>query len=842
MILMQKRQLSIFPTGYAIVLLMLSLAIWNPSIPLGPGAIDLLLLLDESDSITPAGNDTVWQLFLQQSRELPAGSRISLMRFADRASLEIPWSSNHGLEFEKLARSEHPPRHRFLDQGATDIRSALRSAIQYTSPDRHTALIISSDGIDNVTAADTAFLTSIENSNIKPDIKPNKNPNLSIYYLKSADEQHQAALKIESINLPSISIPGQSLPLSIAVESVSGGRGTIEISLNSRMTNKQSLLLQPGERQVLYLTLPGSQTGAQDLVFLLRDEYGNIIDQHRRVVASRNGKQLLYIGHQSFSSQASSLPQEGWEITRLQAHDLPADETFFSGFDIVVIDDIEAGLINAEVTKNLIRAVELSATGLIVLGGPHSFGSGGYRHSELETMLPVTAEASRPLPGAAFLFLLDKSGSMEAANTSFSRLADALRAVSESAKSLRPGDESALLVFDREVEILLPLKNRPDPKTALDQTWQLQPSGGTRLAPALEQAIKLLTNSEAKQRFLILVSDGFVDGENIPPLQVALREAGIQLIALAIGNNADLSTLHKLAAGNGGQVLQVNDTAQLPRFMRQQLETRQQSWNQTPVTPHTSHQLPFFDEQNNSWLQLHGHQITRGKSSARVYVSTDKGDPLLAIGQYGTGKVAALPGGILETVSGENFLNGLLVWMNSRQFNPNLKISHRYLSGQLSLLVDAVDTDNRWLSSTATGVILTGPGGFTHSQPLEAVAPGRFIAVLPAPAVGTYSAKIKIGDEQALYTTYLADDREYRHNTSIKTHWLEQSLSSGDIRSWTDNSFKNLLDSSSGRWATRPLWLLLALASYLGLIAIERSSGFHVLISSLYSLKSRRKS
>jgi len=843
MSLRQKWRLSIFPAGYALVLLMLSLAIWNPSIPLGPGPVDLMLLLDESDSITPARNDTVWQSFLQQSRRLPAGSRISLMRFADRASLEIPWISIHGPEFEKLARSEHPPRHRFLDQGATDIMSALRSAIRYTSPDRHTALLISSDGHDNVTAAESAFLASIKTSNTKPDIiKSNKNPNLSIYYLKSTDEQHQAALKIESINLPSISIPGQSLPLSIAVESVSGGRGTIEVSLNKRIVDKQSLVLQPGETQVLTLHLLSSSAGVQNLAFLLRDEHGNIIDQHNRVLASRNGRQLLYIGHQSFNSQARFLQLKGWQIVQLQAQDLPSDETFFSGFDIVLIDDLEAGLFNAEVTKNLIHAVELSATGLIVLGGPHSFGSGGYRHSELEAILPVTAEASRPLPGAAFLFLLDKSGSMEAASRSLSRLANALRAVSESAKSLRPGDESALLVFDREVDILLPLKNHPDPKAVLNQPWQLQPSGGTRLAPALEQAIKLLTNSEAKQRFLILVSDGFVDGENIPPLQIALREANIQLIALAIGNNADLSTLHKLAASSGGLVLQVNDTAQLPRFMRQQLETRQQSWNKTQVTPHTSHQLPFIGEQNSSWIQLHGHQITRSKSSARVYVATDEGDPLLAVGHYGTGKVAALPGGILETVSGENALNGLLTWMNSRQINPNLKISHRYLSGQLSLLVDAVDTDNRWLSTTTTELILTSPGGFTHSQPLEAVAPGRFEAVLPAPAVGAYSAKIKIGDEQALYTAYLADDREYRQSTNISAHWLKQSLSSGDIQHWTETSLQNLMDSSSGHWETRPLWLLLALISYLALIAIERSRGFHVLISSLCSLKFRKKS
>jgi hypothetical protein len=78
---------------YAATLLWLALAAWNPVLPAANQAIDLMLLLDESASIERAQNDELWASFLRQAQSLPAGSRIGLMRFADRAVVEVPWTA-----------------------------------------------------------------------------------------------------------------------------------------------------------------------------------------------------------------------------------------------------------------------------------------------------------------------------------------------------------------------------------------------------------------------------------------------------------------------------------------------------------------------------------------------------------------------------------------------------------------------------------------------------------------------------------------------------------------------------------------------------------------------------
>jgi len=453
-----QHQLALLTT-YAAIALMLLLAIWNPSINYGKGSVDLLLLMDESDSIKPHNNDEIWTSFIQQSRSLNGDNRISLMRFADRARVAISWISTAKTEFKKLSLNTSPPRHEFIGKGASDINLAIQSAVQHSSPNRHTAIILSSDGIDNINPAQKVFpLTQ-------------HNPNISFFHLNPELSKAPVAFKIESINLPENISPGDALELSLSIESYSENQGTVEIFINDSRSYQQFIKMTSGQRKVLSVNLPVDQSTALTLKFLLRDKQGKIIDHQHRMVDIRNQRQLLYIDNRSDNLQQQFLQLAGWKTVRIKPQEIPYDRAFFDTFNIVLMDDIKATAINPEIISNLSRAIQQSGTGLIVLGGPDSFGSGGYRYSQLEQLLPVTSESSRPIPSAAFVFLLDKSGSMESSSRNNSKLADALNAVAESAKSLRTNDESALLAFDRNVTVLLPLKHRKNTLTALSKPY-----------------------------------------------------------------------------------------------------------------------------------------------------------------------------------------------------------------------------------------------------------------------------------------------------------------------------------------------------------------------------------
>ena len=813
--LKQKPRLTLIPVLYAVILLLLTLAAWNPTLPGASGAIDLILVMDESASIARDHNDRLWTSFLRHGKSLPASSRVSLIRFADRTGLEIPWTAIEHADFAKLSQHQQPPRQLYLDRGASDIRSAIDAALQQVSPNRRSLILVSSDGKDTADAQSSAQPVFARGSGV------------SFFHVRPNQDLPPAGVEIDSIDMPSRVAAGRSLPVSIAIRSAREGEASLEVIHNRKTAIKQGLTLLPGALSVLNYQLTIDQPGTQTLEFLLHDAGQNIIDKRERVVDVASGGRLLYVGNvlaDATSALALALPQ-GWQSIGLQPGQLGHGELFFNQYDVVLIDDLEASSINPVITRNLETSVQQSATGLIVIGGPHSFGSGGYRHSQLEKMLPVSAESSRKLPASAFLFLVDKSGSMDTSNNRQSRLADAFSAVLESAKSIRAGDESALLAFDRDVQILLPLQARTDLKAELDRPWAIQPSGGTRLAPALSEATTLLASSDSEQRFLILVTDGIVKLENIEQLVSALRQAGIRLIALATGDDANLASLRQLAHGSGGQVLQITDSAELPRFMRQQLEMSQYSWSDIPVTPQTILHPPFIDEDIRDWKSLQGHQITRAKPVARIYLASPQGDPLLALGHYGAGRVAALPGGILETGSGDRISQALIGWMNNRRQNPDLQLSHRYASARLTLVVDAIAADNSWQSTTPARVILTNPAGIGQQQSLEMEAPGRFSAVMEAPGTGVYKADIIIGDQQARFSLYLENDAE-RIQQSVAP-WFQKALDSGVIKPWTETAFTDALSSSRTGVETGPWWLLLALLTFVGLMAMEYCSAFY---------------
>ena len=805
--LAKQQPYTILP-AYALVLIMLLLALWNIKTPLDTGTLDLLLLLDESNSIPEQHNDKIWQNFLKQSHSLPGNSRISLIRFADRAATEIPWTDSRQLLLEKY---QQLPRHRFVDKGASAINSALKYAINTTSTKRNTAIILATDGIDTESDKQAVFPFT------------NKNPLLSLYYLAADNQYNNYPFYIESINIPPAITADHSLAISIAIKANKETQGSLQIIINNKPVAYYNLHLQPEELRVIYNKHFSDKAYRQTIEIIARDQQGNKIARKKQIITYQNSKNLLYISQNSIPEQIQQLKNNGWQIIHKKTHELLTDKAQFNTMDIIILDNIQASEISPYITKNMLTAVHKNGTGLIVLGGPDSFGSGGYRHSDLEQALPVISEAARPLPAAAFVFLVDKSGSMDTLNNNNSRLADAFRAVTETAKSLRPGDETALIVFDKSVEVLLPLKKRADNTSALDQRWQLKASGGTRLAPALTQAVKVLEKSQAEQRFLILVTDGFVDADKISTLTAMLKQSSIQIIALAIGHNADISSLKKLIGTNNGRLLKVNQSAQLPYLMRTQIEARQSSWQSHSTIPQSTQTAPFLStqsgKQSNIWQFIHGYQLSRAKSSARIYAATEKGDPLLAIHHYGSGRSAALPGGILKTKSGEPLLAQLILWLNSHQQDPTLNIKHYYQQKKIALTIDTTDTDNHWLDTTAAEIVITYPDGMSHSQSLIADAPGRLTTIIEAPMSGFYTATITITAQQTNYNIYRSNNQETSYHT-IPT-WFNHALINKKFNHWQQSSIKELLASSSTYSTNRVIYLLLSLFVFFTLIILQ---------------------
>lgn len=93
---------------------------------------------------------------------------------------------------------------------------------------------------------------------------------------------------------------------------------------------------------------------------------------------------------------------------------LPADLQGLAAYDAIVLSDVAATHFSGAQLDTLAAWVRDLGGGLVMLGGSDSFGAGGYWHTPVEEILPVSMEVKDRsyLPSVGLVLLIDKSGSM----------------------------------------------------------------------------------------------------------------------------------------------------------------------------------------------------------------------------------------------------------------------------------------------------------------------------------------------------------------------------------------------------------------------------------------------
>jgi len=475
----------------------------------------------------------------------------------------------------------------------------------------------------------------------------------------------------------------------------------------------------------------------------------------RSMIAIDGPKPILIVSPDGESSPlAHSLLGSGRKVHLVAPERLAGDDRILSDAGVVMLDDIAIGDAPEVAWAALAESVETGSTGLIVLGGPRSFGASGYRGSRLEAVLPVTAEPRGPVPRAAVLFLVDKSGSMEQDHRGVSRIAHARRAVRVTADSLGNADVAGLMWFDRGPGDAISLRPKTAFLSAFDDVWTVAPSGGTTLVPGFRAALDRLSKTDADQRLLVLVTDGITPpGEDITPLRRDLADTGVSLIALVVGENRQVSGLQALAATNDGVFLRIDDVARLPSLMRTEVGARRSAWRSGPVVPREAASLPFLGPVGD-WPTLGGYAVTTLRPAAREFLRSGDGDPLLAEHHVGLARVVALPGGLggwarnwVPWREWGRFIGGLVAWTETAIRSPYADVAATDRPDGIAFRVDAVDTSYAWDSAASVTATVADPLGDARTIQLDLTAPGRFEGVAVATQPGRYTWTTRVGNQ-----------------------------------------------------------------------------------------------
>jgi Ca-activated chloride channel family protein len=164
---------------------------------------------------------------------------------------------------------------------------------------------------------------------------------------------------------------------------------------------------------------------------------------------------------------------------------------------------------------------------------------------------------------AAWIVAVDLSPSMDATDVPPSRIARARYAVDEllsEAHDARVG----LVAFAGDAYTVAPLtsdvatiRNLADPLAP-----SLMPESGNRLAPALEDAARLLKAAPGTDRQIIVLTDGFTDPARALLTARRLRGQGIAVNIVGVGTSAGAPEPN----GNGGFVRNAQGQVQLTRL------------------------------------------------------------------------------------------------------------------------------------------------------------------------------------------------------------------------------------------------------------------------------------
>jgi Ca-activated chloride channel family protein len=187
---------------------------------------------------------------------------------------------------------------------------------------------------------------------------------------------------------------------------------------------------------------------------------------------------------------------------------------------------------------------------------------------------PITHDVS----ARDLVLAVDISGSMDQQDfrtpdgTTIRRL-DGVKRVLGDFIARRKGDRVALILFGSKAYLQVPFtQDLATARMLLDQTEVGMAGEQTVIGDSIGLAIKTFENSKAKQKLVILFTDGNDTASRMPPEHAAdiARQNGITVYTVGFGdpaatgeNRVDLQSLQQIASATDGRFFRAEDGAQL---------------------------------------------------------------------------------------------------------------------------------------------------------------------------------------------------------------------------------------------------------------------------------------
>ncbi len=722
-----------------LLLLCLIFALAGLSIASTSEQLSVLYLLDISDSISQSQQEEALTFIEQDIASKPPDDLAGLIVFGGNALVEIPLSNAPNIDGIRSI----PPT------GQTDIGEALILAQALFPSNTAKRIVLFSDGIN--TQGDVAEAVRIASTN-----------GIDILTLPLAAGT-PSDVAITELDLPTQLFEGERFELAFKLFASANAPATIRLLSGGEVISEETLQLDAGE-SAYTLPLVANQAGLQEFSIQVESQIDSVVQNNQLsgitfvsgppkiLIAAVPAGRPLPNGEprpDEVTPLLNALESGGFDYEITQPELIPPDPAQLAQYSSIVLVNVPGRSLNPAQMRSLQSYVRDLGGGLVAIGGPTSFGLGGYYRTPLEETLPVNMRNDDEVRRSTLtlIFVIDRSGSMSDSAGGPTKLALAREAVIRSVELLLPKDNVGVVAFDDAAEWVVPIQEVEDGATISETVSKLQDGGGTDILIGLQTAADQLVADDAQVRHIILLTDGGADETGLAELASSLNQAhNITLTSIGVGSDA-APFLQSLADVGGGRYHFVADPQSIPSIFTEETTLATQSYlvdeRFTPLLGNASPILSGI----TSLPPLNGYITTSPKDAATTALLTHYGDPLLAHWQYGLGRAAAFTSdasggwaGSWVRWSGFAQLWGQVVSYVTPPPTPsNVTLNVETTKGTTTLSVDARDEAGNALNGMDVVVNVVAQGNEVTQVELAQVGAGLYQAKLDALPAGAYA-------------------------------------------------------------------------------------------------------
>ncbi|MFI4897291.1 MAG: VWA domain-containing protein [Phycisphaerales bacterium JB059] len=794
---------------------------------------------------------------VDESRSIPSVRRAGIDRYIETAAqTQIRPDDRLGVvtaaEEAYVQALPSPLVNRMTRQyiGATDgtnLGEATRLALAVAPEDAANRVVLISDG-NETTGSLLAAAEAAKALGVSIDVLP-----VSYDYAQE--------VVVESLIAPATARGGETISLRVVVFAMSPAVGRLTITENGEPVDLDPdsdslgvvVELDQG-RNVLSVPVAPRRPGPQTYEAIF-EPIGGLVAEGDEVrvagaadtlVENNRAMGVTFVGSEGYVLVVSERPEESEPLIRamleaelrpelISADRFPGTLTELNRYEAVVLVNEPAYNFSAADQDNLRQYVHDSGGGLVMTGGPESFGAGGWIGSPLEDDLPVRLDPpqKRQMPRGALALVMH---SIEMPQGVYYGKQVARAAVD----ALSRLDLVGIIEFNFAggTDWVYPITPVGDTSAVKRAINRLQFGDMPSFDPSLNMTLRDMKAVDAGQKHVIVISDG--DPQLSRSILADFKDAGISISTVGVfpHSTSDFNSLRTMAEETGGTFYPVNTQqalATLPQIFIKEAQTVKRAliWEGNPFVPAIANVGAETMRGISTVPPISGYIVTADRAGlSQVTLRGKENDPIAAQWQYGLGRAVAFTSDATTRWGSawvgwdayKQFWEQHIRWAMRPTGSATLRINTETRGDDTLVIVEAFAPDGARLNFADFQARVAKPDGTGADVEIRQVGPGRYEGSLDSSDPGSYVLSLRYrapaaegqiveGSAQAAVTRPFADEfRSLESNLAL----LQQvaQVTGGRVLNGSDPEAHDLWrrDGLTMPVATTSIWLTVALA------------------------------